>query len=160
MIKKDFTCCVFGHRKINKTAELTERLTKIFVDLIEERKVKTFLFGSKSEFDSLCLEIVSDLKSSYPNIKRIYVRSSFADIDKAYESYLLEKYEETYFPEKIRGAGKAAYVERNQEVINKSDFCVVYYDENYLPPQKSKSGTAVAYNYALKKKREIVNVFK
>ena len=67
-------------------------------------------------------------------------------------------------------AGKASYVERNQEMINKSDYCIVYYDENYLPPRRKnsrrditdyqpKSGTAVAYDYAVKKKKEIINVY-
>ena len=67
-------------------------------------------------------------------------------------------------------AGKASYVERNQEMINKSDFCVIYYDENYLPPRRKnsrrdlfhyqpKSGTAVAYDYAVKKKKKIINCF-
>ena len=66
-------------------------------------------------------------------------------------------------------AGKASYVERNQEMINKSDFCIVYYDENYLPPRcknsrrdftgyQSKSSTAVACEYAMKKNRVIINV--
>ena len=66
-------------------------------------------------------------------------------------------------------AGKASYVERNQEMINKSDYCIVYYDENYLPPRRKnsrrdltdyqpKSGTAVAYDYAMKKNRVIINV--
>ena len=67
-------------------------------------------------------------------------------------------------------AGKASYVERNQEMINKSDFCVIYYDENYLPPRRKnsrrdlfdyqpKSGTAVVYDYAVKKKKKIINCF-
>ena len=82
---------------------------------------------------------------------------------------LLEHYEETYFPEHIENAGRASYVERNQEMINRSDYCVVYYDENYLPPRRRnskrdfidyqpKSGTAVAYSYAVKKKKGIINV--
>ena len=69
----------------------------------------------------------------------------------------------------MENAGKASYVERNQEMINNSKFCVVYYDENYLPPRRKnsrrdlfdyqpKSGTAVAYDYAVKKKKEIINV--
>ena len=68
----------------------------------------------------------------------------------------------------MENAGKASYVERNQEMIKKSDFCVIYYDERYLPPRRKnsrreltdyqpKSGTAVAYNYAIKKK--IINYF-
>ena len=83
---------------------------------------------------------------------------------------MLERYEDTYFPEKMSNAGKASYVERNQEMINKSGFCVVYYDENYLPPRRKnsrreltdyqpKSGTGVAYSYAVKKKKVIINVF-
>ena len=86
------------------------------------------------------------------------------------EVRLLENNEGTYFPEYMENAGRASYVERNQEMINKSDFCIVYYDENYLPPRRKnsrrdlfdyqpKSGTAVAYDYAVKKKKEIVNVF-
>ena len=85
--------------------------------------------------------------------------------------FLLEHYEETYFPEHMAKAGRASYVERNQEMINKSDACICYYDENYLPPKRKnsrrdlfdyqpKSGTAVAYEYALKKKVKIINVFK
>ena len=97
------------------------------------------------------------------------MRSSYPDISKSYEDYLLEDYEATYFPEKIRGAGKASYVERNQEMINKSAFCVVYYDENYVPAKRKnskrdltnyqpKSGTKIAYDYAAKKKCKIINI--
>lgn len=56
-------------------------------------------------------------------------------------------------------AGKAAYVERNCEMIDKSSFCVVYYNENYTPNRKnSKSGTKIAYDYAVKKHIQIINV--
>ena len=87
------------------------------------------------------------------------MRSSFPDIDNNYENYLLKSYDETYFPEKIRGAGKYSYVERNREMINNSSFCVIYYDENYLSSKShSESGTRLARDYAIKKKKEIINV--
>ena len=163
------SCCFFGHRKICETLELVEQLTQVVEDLITKENVATFCFGSKSNFDSLCLKVVTKLKEKYPYIKRIYVRSEFPDISNNYEDYLLESYEETYFPEKLRNAGKASYVERNQEMINNSKFCVVYYDENYVPPIRSrirnlsnyqpKSGTKIAYDFAIKKKRKIINLF-
>lgn len=92
------------------------------------------------------------------------------NIDEDYTNYLLEMYEGTYFPEKIRKSGKASYVERNREMIDKSKFCVVYYDESYLPPRirnsrrgltdyQPKSGTKLAYDYAVKKELTIINVF-
>ena len=166
----DKACCFFGHRKIDKTPELIERLTREIEILITEKAVSTFYFGSKSEFDDLCHKTVTELKEKYPHIKRVYVRSAFQHIPDWYEDSLLEHYEDTYFPEHIENAGRASYVERNQEMINKSNFCIVYYDENYAPPRRRnsrrdltdyqpKSGTKVALDYAIKKGIYIKNVF-
>lgn len=164
------TCCFFGHRKIEKRDTLKRRLYEIIENLIVNENTDTFLFGSKSEFDSLCCEVVSALKEKYTHIKRIYVRAEYPVISDDYEKYLLQSYEETYFPQKAINAGKAVYVERNCEMIDKSDFCVVYYDKNYVPPRRKnnkrdlldyqpKSGTNVALNYAIKKGACIKNVF-
>ena len=161
IIVKEKTCCFFGHRKIDETEDLKANLYGIIENLIVNENVDTFLFGSKSEFDDLCHKVVTEMKEKYPHIKRIYVRSAFQHISDWYEDSLLKHYESTYFPEHMEKAGKASYVERNQEMINKSDFCIVYYDENYAPPRRRnskrdltdyqpKSGTKVAYNYAKK----------
>ena len=163
-------CCFFGHRKIDKTPELIDRLTKEIEVLITEKDVDVFYFGSKSQFDDLCHKVVTELKEKYPHIKRVYVRSAYQHIPDWYEDSLLQHYEDTYFPEHIEKAGRASYVERNQEMINKSDFCVVYYDENYAPPRRRnsrrdltdyqpKSGTKVALDYAIKNGICINNVF-
>ena len=163
------TCCFFGHRKINQTEELRDRMFKTIEQLITEKDVDTFLFGSKSKFDDFAHEIVSELKEKYPHIKRIYVRSAYQHIPDWYES-LLKHYEDTYFPEHMENAGRASYVERNQEMIKKSYYCICYYDENYLPPRRKnsrrdlfdyqpKSGTKVAYDFAVKKCGQVINVF-
>ena len=68
---------------------------------------------------------------------------------------------------------KAAYVERNYHMIDKADLCIFYYNENYEPPQKPmsrkhnmpvptykrNSGTKTAYEYAVKRKKEIINLY-
>ena len=67
-------------------------------------------------------------------------------------------------------SGKACYVERNQAMIDDSDFCIFYYDASYNPPMRKhslrsfstyqpKSGTALVYSYAKKKKKTIINFF-
>lgn len=152
---KENTCCFFGHRTINETEELKVKLYKTIENLIVNENVDTFLFGSKSRFDSLCLELVTKLKEKYPRINRIYVRAEFPIISDEYKTYLLESYEDTYYPEKIIDAGKAVYVERNIEMINRSRFCIVYYDESYAS-SKRKSGTKIALDYAIKLKKEIL----
>lgn len=169
--EKTKTCCFFGHRKIEVNKELTDRVTEAVERLIVEEKVDTFLFGSKSDFDSFCVETVSKLKEKYPHIRRIYVRAEFPYIDDKYKAYLLKSYDDTYYPERITSAGKAVYVERNYEMIDKSNFCIIYFDENYAPPTRKhskrdissyqpKSGTKLAYDYAVKKRVAIINVLK
>ena len=160
----DTTCCFLGHRKINVTNKLNEKLYNIIEALIVEKNIDTFLFGSKSQFNDLCYHITSQLKAFYPNIKRVYVRAEFPHINDSYKTYLLESYEETHYPDSILNAGKSAYIKRNFEMINNSSFCIVYFDKSYTPPtsrlnHKYKSGTGIAYDYAVKKQKHIINVF-
>ncbi len=161
-------CCFFGHRNITETAILKKTIYDVVEDLIINKNVSTFFFGSKSAFDKLCHKIVTELKEKYPHIVRVYVRAEFPFINDSYRNYLLKQYEDTYYPEKMISAGRAAYVERNYEMISKSAYCVIYYDENYAPPKRKnskkditiyqpESGTKIAYNYAIKKSN-VVNV--
>jgi len=114
-IDKEKSCCFFGHRKIDETEELKNNLCGIIENLITNEKVDTFLFGSKSEFDSLCLKTATELKEKYPHIKRIYVRSAYQYIPDWYEDSLLKYYEDTYFPEHMENAGKASKESKSLE---------------------------------------------
>ena len=154
---KEKTCCFIGHREIRETKELKLQLSVILEKLITEQNVDTFLFGSKSRFNNLCHELVTKTKEKYPHIKRIYVRAEYPHISDRYKAYLLKDYEDTYYPQKIIGAGRAAYVERNFEMINQSLFCVVYYDEQDAPKAR-KSGTKIALDYAIKTEKVIINL--
>ena len=154
---KTHTACFIGHRTIDETEELKLKLIKIIEKLIVDENVDTFLFGSKSRFDSLCLELVTDLKEKYPHIKRIYVRAEYPHISEHYKNYLFESYEDTYYPEKIMNSGRAAYVERNYEMIDNSRYCIVYYDEQSVPTTR-KSGTKIALDYAIKKCKNIIRL--
>lgn len=149
------TCCFIGHRTIDATEELKSKLTETIEKLITEEKVDTFLFGSKSEFNTLCLELVTALKEKYPIIKRVYIRAEYPVIDESYKEYLLKFYEETYFPEKLIGAGKAVYIERNLEMIERSRFCVFYYNGNKIQENR-KSGTKIALDYAKKQNKKVL----
>ena len=148
-------CCFIGHREINVTDELKEKIRVVIEHLITDESIDTFLFGSKSHFDDLCYDIVTETKKKHPHIKRIFVRAEYPYIDESYEAYLLESYEDTYFPKSVLGAGKASYVKRNCEMIDNSRFCIVYYKEDYTPKGR-KSGTKIALAYAEKKKKTII----
>ena len=115
------------------------------------------LVERKPRFNSICYELVTKKQEKRPHIKRVYVRAEFPDISGDYREYLLENYEETYFPAAARGAGRAVYVKRNCEMIEKSDICVFYLNESGAPKNR-KSGTEIAFNYALKRKKQIIRL--
>ena len=177
-------CCFIGHRKIDGLDAVKERLRDTIEKLIISG-VDVFAFGSKSDFNDLCYEIVSELKEKYTKIVRV-------NFTCAYEGFCLEsekeKTEETFrkvFKKDISlqafeqenefknkyCAGRASYVERNQAMIDFCDVCVFYYNKNYLPPMRKfskhdavfyqpKSGTAMAYKYAKQKHKQIINLYK
>lgn len=183
------TCSFFGHRKIYETEELQERVRNVIVNLIENHGVKVFLFGSRSDFDSLCHSIVTDLRETYPEIERRaytcrsetctlenereYWEKIYSDFRKR-EVHLLGVEQEVEHKTKYT-SGKAQYVERNQAMIDDSDFCVFYYNPYYQPPRRyyskrsvldyqPKSGTQLAFDYANQRKRggkdlTIINVY-
>ncbi len=171
MERKKHTCCFFGHRKIEVTDALRARLFETIEDLICNKKVDTFLFGSNSNFDELCLQVVTALKIKYPHIRRVYVRAEFPYINESYTAFVLKSYDETYYPEKVLRAGRAAYVKRNYEMIDNSRYCVTYYDKTYMPENRKrskrdmvsyqpKSGTELAYTYAVRRGLQVLNLLR
>ena len=185
MVETYKTCCCIGHRKIEITEELTKEVYNYIENLIVNEKVNVFLFGSKSDFDYLCHKVVTDLKEKYPYIKRIKYtcksESVVLENERARWEKILSKtqkkeisllgVEEEFEHNKKYVSGKAAYVERNYSMIDDSEYCLFYYDETYLPPQRKyskrsfgiyqpNSGTAVAYNYAKRKNKIIKNFYK
>ena len=180
-IKK--SCSFFGHRNVEATDELKHKVKLIVEDLIINHDVSIFLFGSRSNFDSLCHLVVTELKETFPEIKRVIytAKSETCLLENEKEKYqalclhlqelnhYLPCFEEEFEHKTKYSAGKASYVERNQALIDDSDYCIFYYQKNYVPISKKisncscyyylpKSGTAIAYAYANKKKKTLINV--
>ena len=182
-ILSDIKCSFFGHRKIEITEELKQKVKEVVEDLIINHNVLTFLFGSRSDFDYLCHLVVTELKEKYPNIiRKCYtcrsetctLESERAHWEEVYGHFRKEKVTLLGVEEEVEHktkytSGRASYVERNQAMINDSDYCIFYYDENYQPEMRKyskrsigyyqpKSGTALAYAYAKQKKKNIYNI--
>ena len=176
--------CFIGHRKIEVTDDLVNRLKREITRLIEDEEVRYFLFGSRSQFDDLCHDIVTEFQRDCPDIMRVVYtcKSEAATMkeDKKREEEIwsnllhrevhLRDYDAEYEHPTKYTSGRGSYVERNQAMINDSDFCVFYFDENYLPPRRKnsprdlsdyqpKSGTKLAFDYAKQKKKVIINTY-
>ena len=153
------SCSILGHRKIEITPKLKNLIKQTLTKLIIENSVSVFLFGSKSAFNDLCYEIISELKTTFPNIQRIYVRAEYPQISSHYTAYLKTFYEKTYFHDKKLVTNSFSYIKRNEMLVDKSDICIFYYNPNYVLEKNTKSGTKIAYEYAIKKHKQIINLY-
>lgn len=175
---KEMKCCFIGHRTIANEQKTYKRLVHELSSIVVSLPLRTFLFGSRSDFNDMCHTVVTELKDVYPDIKRIMYscKSECACLESERErtnqifSELLKKqvefqgYEEDYKFPKYLTAGRASYVERNKAMIDDSDICIFYLNEEYTQ-KNTRSGTAIAYDYAVKLSKKqngkprIINIF-
>ncbi len=163
------SCSFFGHRDTEQTEELKQKVKETVERLIVEEGVDTFLFGSRSSFNELCHIVVTELKVKYPHIRRIAylcrhevgclvgegakMKQQIKQLT-GRDEYVNE-YEDIKKSDRVNSAGRASYVERNQDMINDCNFVLVYFNENV----KKASGTMIAYKYAKGKKKILINVY-
>ena len=160
-------CSFFGHRDAPQTEELKQKVRETVEQLIVEEGVDTFLFGSRSKFDELCHIVVTELKEKHPHIQRIaylckhetacYVGEGIAERRRIKEltgrDVYVREFEDIKKSDRVNSAGRASYVERNQWMIDDSDFIIIYFDEKKV---KNFNGTKIAYEYAQTKSKTIV----
>ena len=180
MSDKEMKCCFIGHRTVQNKPLTTARLYNELRVLMERYpSLRTFLFGSRSDFNDLCHQVVTVLRETYPDIKRIMytcrseaacmesdreatsaIFSQISNRQVEFQGYEGEHKFADYFT-----AGRASYVERNKVMIDDSDICIFYAKDDYIPNVGGNSGTLIAYEYAEKVskkgngKPQIINIY-
>ena len=157
-------CSFFGHRDTPQTDELKHKVRETVERLIVEEGVDTFLFGSRSNFDELCHMVVTELKEKYPYIQRIAylckhesgclvgagARLKQQIKQRTGRDVYVPEYEDIKKSDRVNSAGRSAYVERNQEMIDGSNIALICINKDYRLKNK-KSGTVLLYHYAKNK---------
>ena len=148
------SCSCFGHNKINVSKHLKEKLMSIFKELISKENVKYFYFGGFGEFDDLCHSIITELKNEHPEIYRIFCLSDPRQqrLSKRPKWLKDEDYEEITYLDLNFDYWYTRIYYRNCEIIDRSDFVVFYVNHT------EKSGAYKALQYAIKKKKQIINI--
>lgn len=154
MTKYNNVCSFFGHRKIDKTIELENKLKDIIEDLIVNKQVGIFYFGGFGDFDDLCWQIVSEAKKIHSEIKRIYCLSDPRHLRASKRSKWLkdEDYEEFVYLDLNFDWWYQRIYYRNCEMINQSDY-IIFYVRN-----TENSGAYKALQYAKRKKVDFILV--
>lgn len=169
MYDKQEVCCFIGHRRVGETETLKLRIYSVTEKLIKSG-ICVFLFGDHSEFNDMCYEVVTELKSLYPKILRVLYRKDYPRADAYTLQFYLDEFDDSICPDRVGRAGAAVYIERNRAMIAQSSVCVFYYDIDYraisrryvknrIVTRETKSGTKIAYDFAVSQNSKIINLF-
>ena len=145
-------CSIFGHREFKVDNEFLSILQNCIENLIQNENVDVFIFGSKSMIYIYCWHIIEKLKQKYPFVKTIVV-NCFGEL----KNNSIMRFDETINFK--NSSNKYLYIERNHFMIDMSDMVLFYFNPCYSPKTKTRSGTHLAYNYALKNNKKIYNIF-
>lgn len=147
-------CSFFGHRDVELTEELIER-TKAEINKAVKDGCRIFYFGGYGDFDDLCYKIVTDIKNEKPDldIKRVFCVSKEKELRKLPSGVKREDYEEMIYPNLSFDYWYTSIYYRNCAMIDDSDKVIFYVE------QRENSGAYKAYQYAMKKKKNIINLF-
>lgn len=154
-MKESLICSFFGHRNVEITQELyATTATEIWKSV--RLGCRFFYFGGFGDFDSLCYQIVTEIKTEHPELEiiRKYCVTQERYLYKSSRYFRHEDYDEViYLIPSFDGWYKSIYF-RNCAMIDQSDY-ILFYTE-----ARENSGAFKAYKYALTKKdKKIINLY-
>lgn len=140
------SCTFFGHRYVFD--KIQEILTSLLTKLIEN-DVDVFYVGSQGEFDHIVTNILKSLKNKYPHISH-YIVLAYLPVNK--DNYSINYSENTLYPEGLESVHpKYAIIKRNQWMIEKSDYVIVYVKQSFGNSAKFKE-------LSEKKGKNVINI--
>lgn len=153
------TVAFFGHRKIFNREEVKKRIMEKLLEITPIGYVN-FLVGEHGEFDRIALSTVLEYKKRFNSGIKIYVvLTNMCSLNKtkrccsAVEDYISRGCE-TYFYDIEKEYFKNRIIVSNRKMVDDSDLIISYIDSS-----KYNSGAKLAVNYAIKNKKEVINLF-
>ena len=116
------SCTFFGHRYVED--DIGEILYNTITDLIENKNVTNFYVGNQGAFDALVIKTLKNLKNKYPHVSYTVVLAYLPHKKRDFED---KDFSHAVYPEGLEFVPpKFAIIKRNNWMIEKSDFVMVY----------------------------------
>lgn len=152
-------CCFTGHRKIKtmSVSEISAKLEKVLIELIEVENFTDFRAGGAVGFDSIAALTVLKLKERYPHIKLHLILPCadqdyrFSPLEKQIYRYTKARADSVQILQKHYTSG-IMHV-RNRALVDGTDLCIAFLE-------KLEGGTYYTVNYARKNKVKTINLLK
>ena len=149
-----FTVTFFGHREIDRVADVEKKLENLIHKLITEKEYVDFLVGRNGEFDQLVSSTVHRVRKRLDNSNSSltlvlpYMTAEFRDNETSFYAY----YDEIEVSQAASsGHFKAAMQTRNKEMVDRADLTVFYVE-------RKSGGAYQTMKYAKKNGAEFINL--
>ncbi len=149
-----YTVSFFGHRQVEHFFDVERRLEDIVRELMLEKEYVEFLVGRNGEFDQIAASTVRRLKRTVGGDNSAlvlvlpYMTAEFANNQESFEDY----YDEIEVSETAASKHfKAAFQERNRDMVDRSDMAICYVT-------RKSGGAYQSMRYAEKQGKMIINV--
>ena len=149
-----YTVSFFGHRYVERVAEIENRLDKLLHGLITQREYVDFLIGREGEFDLLASAAIKRAIRSYGcgnthfPLVLPYMKAEYRDNEQSYLDY----YDEVEICSNSAEAHpKSAIQVQNRNIIDRSDLVICCI-------QHKNGGAYRTIQYAEKQGKKIVNI--
>ena len=149
-----YTVAFFGHRYIDNSFQIADRLDIIIEKLIKEKPFVEFLVGKDGEFDQLVSSAIRRAKRNFRDDNSFHIlvlpypKAQYVDNIESFEEY----YDEIEICEASSAAHfKAAIQIRNREMVDRADLIVCCIDHE-------SGGAYQTVKYAKKQNKEIINL--
>lgn len=132
--------------------QLSQNSYTILIDEINKNPTCKFYLGGYGDFDGLCLRMLKDLKTDFPEIELIFITPY---LDKNYSKLEFAKnhYDGVIFPPLESVPRKFAILKRNEWMVEQADLVIAYVKYSW-------GGAAKTLEYSKRKKKRIINIAK
>ena len=150
-----FTVAFFGHREIDNSFKIEERLEEEIYRLLQEHEYVDFLVGRDGDFDQFASSAVLRIRKQYRDdnsslvLVLPYARAEYLNNEESYHDYYSDV-EISYAASKAHP--KAAIQIRNREMVDRADLilCCI---------EREKGGAWQTVQYAIKQEKDIINLY-
>ena len=139
-----------GHSNFSFDTTVKEKLKKLLLQEIRKNPACKFYLGGYGDFDSLCLNILKELKIEFPNIELLFITPYLDDNYSKLETAKLY-YDGIIYPPIENVPRRFCILKRNEWMVNEADFVIAFVKYSW-------GGAAKTLEYAKRKKVKFFNL--
>ena len=139
-----------GHSNFSFDNTVKEKLRKLLLQEIRKNPACKFYLGGYGDFDSLCLNILKEIKADFPNIELLFITPYLDDNYSKLETAKLY-YDGIIYPPLENVPRRFCISKRNEWMVDEADLVIAFVKYSW-------GGAAKTLEYAKRKKVEFFNL--